>query len=331
MTNVTIPDIYGSIYSPVTVTKAQSEDFPVATVHENTVEDFQASNSNRDIIPRFTGQDTYTMQQGFEAGSMPAVSTGYESLIGGFQGLTMNSGIIPQFMMPGTLTQVQNFEAGPMSGRSNYQGNPTLALNKPAPIDFTQNVRFWVTGLPPKITTSELLGAIRGVGCIFATNMVKPQEPVDEYDKRRRVRTAAASITFFSVEAGKAFMKKTLQFGEHKALIRYNRVLTAPMPRDGRSRVIIVDGHPDIVNPEYLTWLVDSWGIHYITDSMVYTTIGETKTRVFWAFGSFRAQAHAVYLRLRTEFNGRVYVRYGIDPCAAFERKTPRSTRFVMP
>ncbi|KAI0100726.1 hypothetical protein GGR51DRAFT_563826 [Nemania sp. FL0031] len=227
-------------------------------------------------------------------------------------------------IIPSTHPEGKNRNARPIVGPgSNYLGNPSLALNKPAPVEDSQNVRFWVTGLPPDTTASEFLGAIRGVGSVFAINMVKPQLPEDDNDKRRRVRTAAASITFFSVDAGKAFMKKTLQFGTYTAQIVPNRISTAPMPRDGRSRVLLIEGHADLVNPESLERLADDWMISYITDSINYTSIGEKRNRVFWAFGSFRAQAHAVYLRIRKELAGKVYVRYGTDPCAAFEKRTP--------
>ncbi|KAI1131212.1 hypothetical protein F5Y10DRAFT_262393 [Nemania abortiva] len=255
----------------------------------------------------------------------PALSylTGYPPVI------NPNTTIIQRPIRPYARERMQSPKVRTIRAGSGYQGNPTLTLNKPAPIDESENVRFWVTGLPPDITATELLGGIRGVGSVFAINLVKPQPPEGVDDKRQRVRTAAASITFFSVKAGNAFMAKTLRFGEHEAVIRRNRILTAPMPRDGRSRVIVIEGDSGLVNPESLELLAESWGIRYITDSITYTSIGEKRNRVFWAFGSFRAQAHAVYLRIRTELAGEVYVRYGTDPCAAFEKRTPPHRRMT--
>ncbi|KAI1115896.1 hypothetical protein F5Y14DRAFT_460076 [Nemania sp. NC0429] len=201
-----------------------------------------------------------------------------------------------------------------------YQGDPNLKLNVAAKVESSQNVRFWVTGLPPSITTQELLGAIRGVGSIFATNIVKPQLPEAAGDNRQRVWTSAASVTFFTPEAGNIFIKKSLKFGKYEALIRRNRIATAPMPENNRSRVLIIEGDPELVNIENLERLVALWDIQYITDSIAYTSCGSTN-RVFWAFGSFRAQAHAVFLRLRDlSAGGKVYVRYGTDPCASFQR-----------
>lgn len=72
-----------------------------------------------------------------------------------------------------------------------YHGDLRLILNLPAKIESSQNVRLWITGLPPSITTTELLGAIRGVGSIFATNIVGPQPPETADDNRQRVRTVS--------------------------------------------------------------------------------------------------------------------------------------------
>lgn len=203
-----------------------------------------------------------------------------------------------------------------------YHGDTSLTLNVPADVESSQNVRFWVTGLPPSITTTELLGAIRGVGSIFATNIVKPQLPEAKGDNRQRVRTSAASITFFTAAAGNIFMEKTLKIGDYEALVRPNRIATAPMLQNNRSRVLVIEGDRDLVNPKNLQRLAATWDIQYVTDSIVYTYYGGARSRVFWAFGSFRAQAHAMFLRLRElSATGKVYVRYGIDPCASFERR----------
>lgn len=203
-----------------------------------------------------------------------------------------------------------------------YQGDQTLIHNVSVEIESSQNVRFWVTGLPPSITITELLGAIRGVGSIFATHIVRPQLPDAIGDNRLSVRTSAASIAFFTVEAGNIFMKKYLEFGTYKAVIRRNRIVSPPILQNNRSRVLIIEGDRDWVNPRKLEWLANIWNIQYVTDSFVCTYYGGSRSRIFWAFGSFRAQAHAMFARLRKlRVTGKVNVWYGVDPCASFERR----------
>ncbi|KAI8627674.1 hypothetical protein F5Y19DRAFT_486620 [Xylariaceae sp. FL1651] len=198
-----------------------------------------------------------------------------------------------------------------------YQGDPYLALNRPAAIDKHENVRVWVTGLPPFVTTHELLGAIQGLGAVFASHINPPLAPKGENDYRLEVFTSAASITFFTTKAANRLLQQPLVVGGYQTQVRPHRVKTAPIhARDGRSRVLIISGDPCVVNLENLERLAaETWDIQYDTDTMRYEP-GDQRSLVVWAFGSFRAQAHAVYLMIQRHLAGQVTVSYGIDPCS---------------
>lgn len=88
-------------------------------------------------------------------------------------------------------TKIAPICSRPPPATPKYHGDLSLTRNVPAKIKSSQNVRLWITGLPSSITTTELLGAIRGVGSIFATNIVGPQPPETVDDDRQRVRTVS--------------------------------------------------------------------------------------------------------------------------------------------
>ncbi|KAK4102839.1 hypothetical protein N658DRAFT_326356 [Parathielavia hyrcaniae] len=59
----------------------------------------------------------------------------------------------------------------------NYRGDCRMARNRPANIPADQNCSVWITGLPPNVTTNELLGAIRDTGRIWASVIHPPRNP----------------------------------------------------------------------------------------------------------------------------------------------------------
>ncbi|KAI1214776.1 uncharacterized protein F4807DRAFT_466248 [Annulohypoxylon truncatum] len=201
-----------------------------------------------------------------------------------------------------------------------YRGNRALSRNRSADISNEMNCRLWISGLPPGCTISELLKEVRGVGPIYATHIVPPLIRVLETETKVDIPTSAASLTFFTASAAHLFLiRHTIHpftVGSYTTAVSRHRIRTKPVPVDGQSRVLVITGDPDIVTPEKLTSLfTEKWNIRYETDFMEYTP-GQGSNEIIWAFGSFRAQAEAVYIRLSKYPAKNITIRYESDPCA---------------
>ncbi|OTA98072.1 hypothetical protein M426DRAFT_17787 [Hypoxylon sp. CI-4A] len=200
-----------------------------------------------------------------------------------------------------------------------YQGNRTLDRNNAADIPESHNVRLWITGLPPYCTTSDLLGAIRGIGEVYASH-INPPLAINHTSKRVSTYTSAASLTFFTTAAVDKFLAQNaiqpFTVHDYPTKVIRHRIRTRSIPNHGQSRVLIIRGSSKIADPKFLTWLFEArWCIYWDTEYIIFN-VGDGSNEILWAFGSFRAQAHAIYLKLKNEFPSQVTVKYAPDPCA---------------
>ncbi|KAK3986169.1 hypothetical protein QBC44DRAFT_373353 [Cladorrhinum sp. PSN332] len=76
------------------------------------------------------------------------------------------------------------FEGTPKPPR---HATPTTACHTLAE---EENCSLFLVGLPPNLTTTSLLGRIRGMGCVYATH-INPPEPDKDHD------LSAAKLVFF--------------------------------------------------------------------------------------------------------------------------------------
>ncbi|KAI0834604.1 hypothetical protein F5Y06DRAFT_300456 [Hypoxylon sp. FL0890] len=227
--------------------------------------------------------------------------------------------------VPAGLSQLVTSEGSTdWSPNPRYRGNPSLERNRSADIPDEMNCRLWITGLPPTCTVSDLLGAIKDIGPVYASYVVPP--PNDYKKNGKSIRTAAASLTFFTEIAANRFLARhsvhRFTVGDHITTVGRHRIRTAPVPVGRKSRVLVIRGNPEIVTPERLARLcLESWNIKYDTDFIKYRP-GKESSEVVWAFGSYRAQAQAVYWAIDKPWDGltkeqaeTVTVNFAPDPC----------------
>jgi hypothetical protein len=103
----------------------------------------------------------------------------------------------------------------------NYKGNPDVASNRSTDIPEEQDCSVWITGLPPKSTENQLLGAIRDIGRVWQTHIVPPSG---------HHATAAAKVTFFTAAAAQRMIARYSggNFVEgYIASVVYNRTCVA--------------------------------------------------------------------------------------------------------
>ena len=80
----------------------------------------------------------------------------------------------------------------------NYKGNHYLPSNRSADIPEKDNCSFFITGLPPAISTHTLLAHIRDAGRVYASY-------INEANPSAGHLTAAAKLVFFEKTAAQAF------------------------------------------------------------------------------------------------------------------------------
>ncbi len=199
---------------------------------------------------------------------------------------------------------------------ANYRGNHDLASNRSADILDTENCSLWLEGLPPNITTRELLGAIRNVGRVWQSHIVRPTEDHT---------TAAAKITFFEASAAQTLIggvggqePHRLAVGGHIATVVYNRqrVAQQTLPNN-HTRVLLISGPPSIVNMDLLSAFFSSLFVYQL-DEVIPVVPGRAISVLEWRFGSYRCQAQAAWEAFRRNpvfaAHG-VTVRFDRDPC----------------
>ncbi|KAI1733627.1 hypothetical protein F4680DRAFT_472066 [Xylaria scruposa] len=185
--------------------------------------------------------------------------------------------------------------------------------NNNYPIPKERNCRLWITDLPATCTVHILLEGIRGIGPVFACNIITPNAKPWE--------TAAASLTFFTADAANLFLERTavrpFTVASHVAKVARHRIHVESTNVNGRSRVLRIVGHPMIVRPQYLAQVFSEfWLIRFDTDFIRFHVDENGRcNEIIWAFGSFRGQAQAIYSKINRYFDGHARALYLADPC----------------
>ncbi|TLD25004.1 hypothetical protein PspLS_05904 [Pyricularia sp. CBS 133598] len=228
-----------------------------------------------------------------------------------------------------------------MNGFSpNYQGDTSLANNRSANIPESESCSLFILGLPPTLTTTQLLGAIRNTGRVWASHINLPEPS-------RGHTTCAAKVIFFERAAAQRFYAAhqpqnggfvTDPFsGLPPARVLWNRIRSAEVgpssatggggggggPGSGgnKSRVLLIYGPRRLVNEPSLTAYFAS-KMEFQIDrafelaSCVDPATGQVMVLFEYRFGSFRCQAEAAKMSLSREFKDEIKVWYGDDPCA---------------
>lgn len=106
-----------------------------------------------------------------------------------------------------------------------------------AEIPVSQSCSLHISNLPPDCTISQLLGSIRGVGKIYASNT---RPPTDKY------HTAAAKIVFWDRASVDRLLTRSFQgafiIGRYTPHVRMNDHRVAAQPQSEQSRVLQIDG-----------------------------------------------------------------------------------------
>ncbi|KAI6370100.1 hypothetical protein MCOR25_004271 [Pyricularia grisea] len=227
-----------------------------------------------------------------------------------------------------------------MNGFSpNYQGDTSLANNRSANIPESESCSLFILGLPPTLTTTQLLGAIRNTGRVWASHINMPEPS-------RGHTTCAAKVIFFERAAAQRFYAAHQPHnggfvtdpssGLPPARVLWNRIRSAEVgasnttaggggggPGSGgnKSRVLLIYGPKRLVNEPSLTAYFAS-KMEFQIDrafelaSCVDLVTGQVMVLFEYRFGSFRCQAEAAKMSLSREFKDEIKVWYGDDPCA---------------
>jgi hypothetical protein len=198
----------------------------------------------------------------------------------------------------------------------NYRGNIELDRNKSADIAPHLNCSLFVMGLPPGITTHELLSCIKNCGRVYATH-INPPEP----DKGHR--TCAAKVIFFDRESAERMYNRSRADGGFRVLgypdracVVWNRIRTGAQdgPRH-QTRVLQISGPPEIVNERGLTAYFQT-KLDFQIDSIIDRGGSAERRLIEYRFGSYRCQAEAAKMALAREMGDlHVKVWFGPDPC----------------
>ncbi|KAI8953753.1 hypothetical protein F4801DRAFT_596990 [Xylaria longipes] len=180
-----------------------------------------------------------------------------------------------------------------------------------------RNCRLWITGLPATCTVHALLEGIRGIGPVFACQIITPNLP-----GAQPWETAAASLTFFTSDAANRFLQRAavrpFTVARHVAKAARHRIHAESTHVNGRSRVLRIVGHPTIVRPQYLAHVFEAcWLVRFDTDFVrFHADESGGWNEITWAFGSFRGQAQVIHTKINRYLVGSARAMYLADPCA---------------
>ncbi|KAK4183406.1 hypothetical protein QBC35DRAFT_543807 [Podospora australis] len=186
----------------------------------------------------------------------------------------------------------------------NYRGNPDLDRNRSAMIPEGENCSLFLVGLPPNISTHDLLAGVRGIGRVYATH-INPPEP------NRGHEMSAAKLVFFDRDAAERFYAFAQGEGfrvpanpTFRARVTWNRIRSAQVdPAGVKSRVLLISGPPEVVNEGYLRAYFDQKLIYQIDEILSHGTSPDgSRALVEFRFGSYRCQAEAARMALSREF-----------------------------
>lgn len=198
-----------------------------------------------------------------------------------------------------------------------YHGDPYLLRNQSANIPDHLNCSLFLVNLPPNLTTHRLIAAIHAMGPtgrIYATHINAPEPDRKHYG-------CAAKVIFFELAAAKAFYKACEERGFNvdglAVRVMWNRIKTAQQDHaKSTTRVLLIGGKPDFVNPVTLTEYFCT-KLQFQIDSIITHSDGLKGDRdavVEYRFGSFRCQAEAAKMALVRE-HPEVRCFFHCDPC----------------
>lgn len=197
----------------------------------------------------------------------------------------------------------------------NYHGNHENTRNISAKIPDQQNCAVWITNLPSKCTTKDLLQALmhHRPGRVWATHINAPEEP--------KHRHAAAKVVFYHPAEAKHLLNLARRPGiliqDRRISAIYNKQRVAAQEYTyPTSRALEIRGDKAIVNEKFLRSLFEN---HFKFEDEAVEVLAEFEdTRVIeWRFGSMRAQAGSAYKLLERMYPC-VHIRYATDPCAQY-------------
>ncbi|KAK7721280.1 hypothetical protein SLS64_001576 [Diaporthe eres] len=198
-----------------------------------------------------------------------------------------------------------------------YHGDPYLLRNQSANIPDHLNCSLFLVNLPSSLTTHRLIAAIHAMGPtgrIYATHINAPEPD-------RKHFGCAAKVIFFELAAARAFYKACEERGfnvdGYAVRVMWNRIKTAQQEHaKSTTRVLLIGGRPDFVNPITLTEYFCT-KLQFQIDSIITHSDGLQGDRdavVEYRFGSFRCQAEAAKMALVRE-HPEVRCFFHSDPC----------------
>lgn len=215
-------------------------------------------------------------------------------------------------MMPGLRAIRENeLSAGGYNSSSNYLGDITIPNNRSADIPENENCSLWIIGLPALVTHKTLLGAIRGVGKIFASVISPPNG--NHY-------TSAAKIVFFERSQAETLRMLILQgsfyvMGRQITDVRWNNIKSARFPRSEQSRAIRITGAENLMDFDFFE-LFFKCRFTYELDCRGRVPCGiPGKVSHEWRFGSLRCQAASAKTAIERELSDTYDVEWVRDPC----------------
>lgn len=195
---------------------------------------------------------------------------------------------------------------------SNYRGERSARNASVEQLPDSLNCALWITNLPPDVTYSQLLSAVRNVGRVFCTVINSP-----DYVHHQ---TAAAKLVFFQPGPAQRLRAQSLnagiELGGRRAKVAHNRVKHSEQPVEG-SRVLIITGDARYVNEEALTAWFDRRFVFQV-DRVTTLIRDEARGRavVEFKFGSYRCQAQMGKMALEKDApEWLMKVEFGQDPC----------------
>ena len=195
----------------------------------------------------------------------------------------------------------------------NYQGDITIASNRSADIPDSQNCAVWIMGLPANVTHKELLGAIRGVGQIYATVI---NSPLDRY------AFCAAKIVFFERYQAEKLMAKILHEGSFYVMgrqirnIRWNKIKSARYHNPLHSRVIRITGPREFMNFETFEAFFNGRFTYELEARQEIKCTNPGMGTHEWRFGSLRCQAAWAIAAIERELGDVFTAQWAVDPCS---------------
>jgi hypothetical protein len=197
-------------------------------------------------------------------------------------------------------------------------GNIHIDRNKSANIPEHENCSLWLTRLPPNVTYTDLLAAIRDTGRVYQTHINRPVP-----DKGHH--TSAGKIVFFDRASAERFFNWSANNGlaipgypGFTARVAWNRVLAAavdgPSTKDF-SRVLLISGPKHMVNADFLTAYFRS-KLDFNIDCIIDHGGDDYRATIEYRFGSYRCQAESAKMAITRElWQHNVQVWFWTDPC----------------